>query len=80
YLPEDMSPYSIELLNSEGWLRFDGLWGEPGPSGFAGPPGPVFRSGWILAPPYFPGTYGLYTAYMWTDPIFWFAYTTGPAL
>ncbi|MFW9911265.1 MAG: PKD domain-containing protein [Candidatus Thorarchaeota archaeon] len=80
YLPEDMSQYSIELINNDGWLRFDGLWGEPGPSGFAGPPGPVFRSGWILAPPHFPGTYGLYTAYMWTDPIFWFWYTTGATL
>ncbi|MFX1270732.1 MAG: PKD domain-containing protein, partial [Promethearchaeota archaeon] len=80
YLPEDMSQYSLELITNEGWLRYDGLWGAQGPTGFAGPPGPVFRSGWILSPPHFPGTYGLYTAYMWTDPIFWHNYTTGATL
>ncbi|MHA2003124.1 MAG: PKD domain-containing protein, partial [Candidatus Thorarchaeota archaeon] len=66
YYMEDMSQYSLELISNEGWLGFDGLWGEPGPIGFAGSPGPVFRSGWILEPPHFPGTYGLYKAYMWT--------------
>ncbi|MFW9889738.1 MAG: hypothetical protein ACFFER_16235, partial [Candidatus Thorarchaeota archaeon] len=85
FLPEDMSQYSIELINNEGWLRFDGPWGERDGVGFSGSPGPVFRRGWILSPPHFPGTYGSiddapfirYEAYMWTDPIFWFAYTNG---
>jgi hypothetical protein len=73
---EDMSQYSIELLINPGWLRFDGPWGIPGGTGSSGSPGPVFRSGWILDVPHLIGTYGSYSGYMWTDPIFWLAYVT----
>ena len=79
YNKEDMSQYSIELLINQGWLRYRGLWGEPSLApGGSGPPGPVFRSGWVAAPEHLVGTFGLYYAYMWTDPIFWYDYTTAP--
>ncbi|MFX1560769.1 MAG: PKD domain-containing protein, partial [Promethearchaeota archaeon] len=79
YNRQDMTQYSMELLVNQGWLKFDGEWGErsltPGESG---PPGPVFRSGWVLSPTHFIGTFVLYHAYMWTDPYFWYSYTTEP--
>jgi hypothetical protein len=72
----DMTQYSIELLNNQGWLKFDGPWGIPGGTGSSGSPGPVFRSGWILDVPHLMATYDGYSGYMWTDPIFWFRYVT----
>ncbi|MFW9787551.1 MAG: PKD domain-containing protein [Candidatus Thorarchaeota archaeon] len=77
YNRQDMSQYSMELLVNQGWLKFDGLWGQRSVKvGESGPPGPVFRSGWVLYPSHFIATFILYHAYMWTDPYFWYEYTT----
>ncbi|MFW9795250.1 MAG: hypothetical protein ACFFEE_13160, partial [Candidatus Thorarchaeota archaeon] len=79
YIEANMDQYSIELLNNQGWLKFEGEWGDRSIlPGFSGPPGPVFRSGWVVLPTHFLVTFGLYHAYMWTDPFFWHYYTTEP--
>ncbi|MHA2313280.1 MAG: CARDB domain-containing protein, partial [Candidatus Thorarchaeota archaeon] len=77
YVEEDMSQYSFELLRNEGWLTFDGLWGDPHLlPGTSGSPGPVFRRAPVLESPLFAEGFGLYYGYMWTDPIFWAQHAT----
>ncbi|MFW9842519.1 MAG: PKD domain-containing protein, partial [Candidatus Thorarchaeota archaeon] len=80
YTAANMNQYSMELLINQGWLRFDGEWGDRSViPGFSGSHGPVFRSGWVLLPEHFVVTFrGTYHAYMWTDPWFWHFYTTEP--
>lgn len=76
YTSEDMSQYSIEILNNQDWLRYSGSWGEKGLFYFTtGPPGPVFRSADNFRTTYLGENYD---AYMWTDPIFWYNYVSEP--
>ncbi|MFW9870420.1 MAG: PKD domain-containing protein, partial [Candidatus Thorarchaeota archaeon] len=79
YLREEMSQYSLELITNQGWLRYSGLWGDKSDSiGGSGIPGPVFRSGLVLDSLHLIATFGSYRGYMWTDPVFWFQFTTAP--
>ncbi|MHA1951113.1 MAG: PKD domain-containing protein [Candidatus Thorarchaeota archaeon] len=77
YGKEDMSGYSIELLNSQGWLSYTGEWGKRESLFFlSGPPGPVFRSAPVLEHPDLEESFFGYYGFMWTDPLFWFEYAT----